>query len=232
MAQISLNSRTFDYTITRKAIRSIRIRLTSNTSFCVFCPRLTPDFVIITFLKANANWIVNQSQKIKNVDISKLEYLNILDDNYRLIFQKSTRDSVVVFQDLHQIHINSIDITPSYLKSLIDKKLRTLALSLIKLNLIILKNQYGFTYGKISVRNQSSRYGSCSMSGNLSFNWQIILFPFEKFRHVLLHELTHTIHHDHSPSFWKLLSSFDPGFRTHRLWLKKEGNKYLIFSNV
>jgi predicted metal-dependent hydrolase len=112
---------------------------------------------------------------------------------------------------------------------LIDSKLRTHALKLINTHLSSFKNQYGFSYRNVSVRNQSSRFGSCSHVNNLNFNWQIIFFPLAQFQHILLHELTHTIVKDHSSRFWSQLAVYDPMWRSHRQWLKKEGSlQFLI----
>jgi predicted metal-dependent hydrolase len=68
---------------------------------------------------------------------------------------------------------------------------------------------------EVSVRDQSSRWGSCSSAGALSLNWRLVLLPPVIHDHVILHELAHRRHMDHSDRFWSQLESWDPEWRRH-----------------
>ena len=229
MPNILLSDRHFSFQIERKSIRSLRLRLRSPSSFIISCHPFTPHFIITKFIKDHANWIITNSRLYKTKkSLTSLNKLTILGVDYRLIINKSAHDSVVIFDDKCQIYVNTTIITSSHLRSLLDKKLRPHALKLIKSSLSDLSVQYGFKYGHVSVRNQTSRFGSCSSRGNLNFNWQIIFFPPDKFRHILLHELTHLAIKDHSSKFWAQLSLYDPHSRLNNLWLKHSGPKQFI----
>jgi len=230
MPNILLSGHKFSYNVERKSIGSLRLRLKSQYSFIISCHLLTPNFVITKFINDHSGWIVKNSRLVKNKkSLSGLTKLFILGINYQLIITKSAHDSVVIYHDHHQIFVNSVFITPSHLRILLDKKFRPLAYRLINTALVDLSH-FGFKYNHVSVRNQSSRFGSCSSRGNLNFNWQIIFFPPDKFRHILLHELTHLAIKDHSKRFWSQLSLYDPDYKSNNLWLKKEGQKLMIFS--
>jgi hypothetical protein len=220
---------TLTYKIEKKNIRSLRIRLTSRHTFVVSAPIFTPQFIIKNFINANQNWIETHAKKIPiTPKISRLKTLKILDETYSLIFHQSHQDSLVIDKKTKQIFINSPKASSPHLKKLLDKKLRPYALQLIKDELKILAAKYHFKYNKVTLRNQSSRYGSCSSYGNLSFNWQIIFFPAPIFRHLLLHELTHLSVKNHKKEFWDQLKVYDPDAKIHNRYIKLNSKKHLI----
>ncbi|MBJ7328792.1 MAG: M48 family metallopeptidase [Solirubrobacteraceae bacterium] len=76
---------------------------------------------------------------------------------------------------------------------------------------------------KLTIRNQRSRWGSCSATGALSFNWRLLLAPSEILDYVVWHEACHLVHMDHSPSFWGLLAAHRPDYRQPKRWLRRHG---------
>jgi predicted metal-dependent hydrolase len=81
----------------------------------------------------------------------------------------------------------------------------------------------GVAYSRISVRDQRSRWGSCSMRGTLSFSWRLALVPPAILDYVVVHELLHVLQHNHSPAFWGLLDTHRPGWRDQAAWLRAHG---------
>ena len=230
MATILLQNQPFEYKINRKGIRSIRLRLISKNSFQISCPYFTPDFLIQKFIKNNSNWIIAHSSKISSKkSILGLKTIKILDNSYKIQWIKTQRDSVIIEEIEQKIYSNLSLFSESHAKKILEAKLRPFALKLIKKELTNLSKNFNFKCGKVTVRNQSSRYGSCSAHGNLSFNWQIIFFPYSQFQHILLHELTHIDIKNHSKKYWDQLTIYDPNCKYHNLWLKKEGTKLFLF---
>ena len=72
----------------------------------------------------------------------------------------------------------------------------------------------------LSIRDQKTRWGSCSTTRRLSFNWRLIMAPPASLHYVVVHEAAHLIHHDHSDRFWGLVEDMMPDFATHQKWLK------------
>lgn len=83
----------------------------------------------------------------------------------------------------------------------------------------------GVSYGTITIRDQKTRWGSCSSKGNLSFNWRLILAPPQVLDYVVVHELCHRKEMNHSKQFWELVESVMPDYAVHRKWLKDNGNE-------
>ena len=86
---------------------------------------------------------------------------------------------------------------------------------------------FGVDYGRITIRNQRTRWGSCSGKGNLNFNCLLMLFPDEVIDSVVAHELCHRKHMDHSPAFYAELCRVFPNYQRCRDWLKENGSRYL-----
>jgi predicted metal-dependent hydrolase len=81
----------------------------------------------------------------------------------------------------------------------------------------------GARYEKLTIRNQRTRWGSCSTTGAMSFNWRLLLAPEAVLDYVVWHEACHLLVMDHSPDFWALVRHHCPGYENHRRWLRRHG---------
>lgn len=81
----------------------------------------------------------------------------------------------------------------------------------------------GVEYGRITIREQKTRWGSCSSNHNLNFNWKLVLAPREVLDYVVVHELCHLKEMNHSPQFWAEVEKIQPDYRVRRKWLKDHG---------
>ena len=85
----------------------------------------------------------------------------------------------------------------------------------------------GVDYGRITIRNQRTRWGSCSSKGNLNFNCLLMLFPDEVLDSIVVHELCHRKHMNHSAAFYEEVERVFPEYRRCEKWLKEHGSLYL-----
>jgi predicted metal-dependent hydrolase len=86
----------------------------------------------------------------------------------------------------------------------------------------------GSSYTKLTIRNQKTRWGSCSTTGAMSFNWRLLLAPEAVLDYVVEHEVCHLEVMDHSPRFWALLESRVPDWREHAAWLRRYGSTLVL----
>lgn len=85
---------------------------------------------------------------------------------------------------------------------------------------------YNFNFNRICVKNQKTRWGSCSKKGNLNFNYKIVLLPIEMADYIIIHELCHLKELNHSPKFWNLVAKAAPNYLEIRKELKNESLKW------
>lgn len=86
----------------------------------------------------------------------------------------------------------------------------------------------GGHYSSIRIGDQKTRWGSCSSNKTLSFSWRLMLAPPRVLDYVVVHELCHLTHMNHSKEFWTLVASVDPDYKEHRKWLKENGDSLIL----
>lgn len=107
----------------------------------------------------------------------------------------------------------------------LEARYRELARAVIGQRVSYFAAKMGVTYGRISIRDQKTRWGSCSGRGNLNFNWKLVLMPPEVLDYVVVHELAHRKQMNHSPLFWAEVSRVLPDYESRRRWLKEHGKE-------
>jgi len=88
--------------------------------------------------------------------------------------------------------------------------------------------ELGTRYTKLTIRNQKTRWGSCSSTGAMSFNWRLLLGPEEVLDYVVWHEACHLKVMDHSPRFWALVAHHMPAYPHARRWLSRHGSTLVL----
>lgn len=105
--------------------------------------------------------------------------------------------------------------------------LKKQALSDLKQRSAFHADRLGVTFGAISIRAQSTRWGSCSSEGNLSYNWRLILAPSFVLDYVAAHEVAHICEMNHSQAFWDRVAQTLPDMERGKSWLKSNGNQLM-----
>ena len=109
------------------------------------------------------------------------------------------------------------------MRAALKQALSRRALTRIRERLGEYASRLGVEFGRVAIRDQKSRWGSCSAKHNLNFNWKLIMAPPEALDYVVIHELCHLIEFNHSPRFWRLVEEQMPEYEAWKKWLKAHG---------
>jgi len=180
------------------------------------------------FISNNNSWILKKIIFYAKLN-SKLEYGPLLKDEiiyfgkkYKLKFVKDTLQYAVLSENLMKItfHVkdrrtcrrNIVNWYRQQTKKLLDEKVPFFGKKL------------SISYGKVSMRSQKLRWGSCSKEGNLNFNLLLSALPLNIIDYIIIHELFHLVELNHSDHFWKLVEHAFPTYKDCRTWLRINGS--------
>ena len=110
------------------------------------------------------------------------------------------------------------------IKDAIEKWYRERAREVITDKVTYFQRFIGKSVGEIRIKEQKSRWGSCSSQGNLNFNWKIVMAPDEIIDYLVVHELCHRLPMNHSKEFWDSVGKIIPDYKKREKWLKENGN--------
>jgi predicted metal-dependent hydrolase len=91
---------------------------------------------------------------------------------------------------------------------------------------------FGFKFGRVVIKEQSTRWGSCSSDGNINLNFKLLLASQDALDYVIVHELAHLREHNHSESFWQLVRRAIPGYADTVSWLKENGDRLGVSGTI
>ena len=131
-----------------------------------------------------------------------------------------------IYQAIDKIRLKKARCEADPVEPLTDadiKKLASQAKEYLPKRVAYYAARMGLSYGRITIRNQKTRWGSCSSKGNLNFNCLLMLTPPEVIDYVIVHELCHLIEMNHSPAFWHEVEKVLPDYRDRVKWLKTQG---------
>jgi len=181
----------------------------------------------LAFLKDNLPWLEQVFPKARAVQPSLLAHLDkypwvTLDERMMEVsLATGPRARLVIAQEADAVQLF---LPEAGREAATVRVLRRLAETGLTLAVERLARHVGVQVDGVSVRDQTTRWGSCSQQGALSLNWRLVLLPPVVHDHVIYHELAHRKHMDHSDRFWNQLAAWDPDWKKHDRELTKRWN--------
>lgn len=228
----------FDYKIIRskKRRKSVSIHVSPDLEVIVRTPQKVPRAIIEQALVKRTDWILTtlnefaiMRRKIERefIEGESLPYFGV---EYPFIFTQSKKKRPIVSHKWNKFIVT----TPEFqtheerrksLRDAFTKWYITNGREDIEIRSHYYANKLNVTFNAIRLRKVKTLWGSCSSTNNLTFNWRLVMAPAKIVDYVIIHELCHLVHRNHSKDFWQLVASFDSNYKEHRKWLKQHGWK-------
>ncbi len=214
---IAINGKNYNCKVKKSSrARRIRLQIKRETGLELIVPDKTDIKIAEHFLNDHLRWIEKHISKLENS--GKFYFLGDEIDvehqfdlfNAKPVIKLSKKRLIISSND------EKIDRKKIYEEWLIGNARKYL---IHRANL--LADRHGFRFNKIAVRRQSSRWGSCSSRGNLSFNYKLMRMRKKVIDYVIVHELCHLREMNHSKKFWKIVGDILPDYKSLRAELKK-----------
>ncbi len=218
-----------DYELIQTQRRSMEIRLQAEGSVRLFAPRRAPLRAADEFILERAPWIAHNRLALRARQ-DQLRAARPMVDGATVLFegepveirvQPSGRNGARFERD--KLLVSATDTDQDALRDQLRRFLTEQARARIIDRLAHFIPLIGKQPGRVAIRDQKTRWGSCSSEHNLNFNYKLIMAPPMALDYVVVHELCHLYEFNHSPRFWSRVEQFMPDYAVWRDWLKQNG---------
>ena len=196
------------------------LRLRPDGTARVTVPRGGSEVMAQQFAEKNADWLRQQMQRVTARPPGKTAWPVGAEIFYR-------GEAVMITESEHGLAFadQTLPLTPAALdcRPALESHLRQLATVELPPRVFHFARQHGLSVQRVTVRDQKSRWGSCSRRGTISLNWRLIQTPAFVTDYIILHELMHLRQMNHSQKFWQEVERVCPEYRHAEKWLKTHG---------
>ena len=218
----------------QKARRGLGLKVTSDLNIICKVPYGWTQSQIQDYLNTHQSWIEKQKRRLTELrtHIKKGregEQYFYLGRSFTLRFQKASNKRLKLKIQGQDLLCMGDQFDQSKVIKAIQTWYKSLAKDIIEDRVNELANSYGFKPNQVRIKSMRTRWGSCSSLKNLNFAWTLICLSMDLIDYVVIHELCHLKHMNHSSSFWNLVASFCPQYKRCRSELKIQQDKLPIF---
>ena len=210
-----------DYILIRSSRKTLGLQINNNADLVVRAPKNLSITDIEKFIKDKANWIKKKQALIKSQQLPETKYQTgevflYLGQYYPLTTKSKIQEICFDGSCFSAATFNRkafLEFYKAVFKKIAIPRLKYYA------------KQNHFDYQKIRLKKQKTIWGSCSANNNINLNYLLIQAPITVIDYVIVHELCHSVHKNHSKEFWQLVGSILPTYKIDKKWLKDNGYK-------
>lgn len=210
-----------------KRRKTVGLRISGSGDLVVFTPHRITERTVIKIIKQHETWIFKQIQNNPTQQLALTEGSTIyyMGEKHQLHFEVNKKQSVQLNTDTLTIKNTTKALSlENKVKEQLEKWYINTARDIIEDRVYYYAKLIQEPVEKIRLKNTQTRWGSCSSKRNININWRLIMAPFNVMDYVILHEVCHLKHLNHSSSFWKLVAEIMPDYTKYTIWLKKNSN--------
>lgn len=196
----------------------------------IHIPSLLPLYFAEKFVHNKSSWISSKlKQQAERITVEKQftdgEVFMLLGKSYTFqLHEAPTKPTITLNGDSINCHARLNKATKTAISAAMTTWYKQQASHYLTARTHTLSTETKLSAKSITVKTYRARWGSCTIRGDIQFNWKLILAPPEVIDYVIIHELCHTKHHNHSKQFWQLVTHFRPDYSNNRHWLKIHGH--------
>lgn len=217
------------YQLIRSKRKTLALIVKPDGSVLLRAPMRTSQVVIEEFVRKNMRWIEKQQAKALAVHPSSPRQYT---SGETFLFLGGKYPLEIVEGERQALRLNgTFKLAASRqgeAESDFARWYREQARQVITERAEFFAQKHGFRYKGIRITSARTRWGSCSTVGALSFSWRLIQAPLVVVDYVVIHELVHTVIHNHSKRFWQKVETILPEYQEHRRWLREHGRSLLV----
>jgi predicted metal-dependent hydrolase len=225
--EITLDNQVVSYTLKRSTkAKLIWLDIKRQTGLTVTLPSFYNIKYLQEYLEINAAWIIRNLARycseipaIPELCPRTANTISYLGKSFKVMQIKTCQGAPSVKLEQNQLTVNLRPSDKNLSAPELEQWLKTQASLLINSKVNQFSTRIGVLYNRITIRDQRSRWGSCSCRKNLNFNWRLIMAPEPVLDYVIIHELCHLKEMSHSKKFWTLVSKHCPDWHERRNWL-------------
>ena len=216
--------------VVRSRRKTLALMVKPDGAVVVRAPLRTPENVIREFVERNRQWI--ERKKTAALDAAARSPRQFVSGETFAYLGREYPLEIVRGQTkplLLEENFRLADSAHSRAPAAFESWYRQQAKQVLSERVEYYARLYDFKVERVGITSARTRWGSCSAKGSLNFSWRLILAPLECVDYVVVHELAHTVVHNHSRQFWKKVESILPDYKERRKWLRQNGHLMLLF---